>query len=70
MQTELIWRPRTVTRLTTYPEVPHHTIRVRVRPSVIMRELDRISYRKRPNYSISAVDDFYRSESTRVRILE
>ncbi|CAG4931001.1 unnamed protein product [Parnassius apollo] len=67
-QTELIYRPqsRGVTRLVTYPEVPHHLVRVRVRPSVILRELDRISYRRRPNYSVSSVDDFFRSETTRL----
>lgn len=70
-QAELIYRPtsRTVTRLVTYPEAPHHILRVRVRPSVVLRELDRIAYRRRPAYSISAVDDFCRSESTKVKFL-
>lgn len=40
-------------------------MRVRVRPSVVLRELDRIAYRRRPELSISAVDDFFRSESTK-----
>ncbi|CAK1549525.1 unnamed protein product [Leptosia nina] len=66
-QAELIYRPtsRTVTRLVTYPEAPHHVVRVRVRPSVILRELDRIAYKRRPALAVSAIDDFYRSESTK-----
>lgn len=69
LQAELIYRPtaRTVTRLVTYPEAPHHIVRVRVRPSVILRELDRIAYRSRPALTSSAVEDFYRSEATKVR---
>lgn len=69
LQAELIYRPtaRTVTRLVTYPEAPHHIMRVRVRPSVILRELDRIAYRTRPSLASSAIDDFYRSEATKVR---
>nr|BAM19002.1 fau protein [Papilio polytes] len=67
-QAELIYRPqaRALTRLATYPEPPHHVVRVRVRPSVILRELDRIAYRRRPALAVSAVDDFYRSESTKL----
>lgn len=70
-QAELIYRPttRTVTRLVTYPEAPHHIVRVRVRPSVILKELDRIAYRRRPATAISGFDDYFRSESTRVRHL-
>ncbi|CAG9120328.1 unnamed protein product [Plutella xylostella] len=66
-QAELIYRPhpRTVTRLVTSPEPPQHMIRVRVRPSIILRELDRIQYKRRPELSISAVDDFYREQSTK-----
>lgn len=69
-QAELIYRPttRTVTRLVTYPEPPHHVVRVRVRPSVVLRELDRIAYRRRPAVAVSAVDDFFRSESTKVSV--
>ncbi|CAH2265190.1 jg16845 [Pararge aegeria aegeria] len=66
-QAELIYRPtsRTITRLATYPEPPHHVVRVRVRPSVILRELDRIAYRRRPAVAVTALDDYYRSESTK-----
>lgn len=70
-QAELIYRPtaRTVTRLATYPEVPHHIVRVRVRPSVVLRELDRIQYKHRSQQAFSALDEFSRSETTQVRNL-
>ncbi|GBP51048.1 hypothetical protein EVAR_87625_1 [Eumeta japonica] len=59
---ELIWRPATRTRLVTSPTAPHHVIRVRVRPSVILRELDRIVHRHRPAITYSATEEFLRSD--------
>ncbi|XP_063367249.1 uncharacterized protein LOC134655719 [Cydia amplana] len=66
-QAELIYRPtaRSVTRLVTYPEAPHHVVRVRVRPSVVLRELDRINYRHRPHLAVTALDEFYNAETTK-----